>query len=725
MSENMEEIPIPISISNFIFYKMHKSCFGLTGTLGSKIERESIKEIYDMDSFDVPTHKPRIRVDTPPVIYPTTEMQLQEALKSVKACRDQGRPVLILCETINESEIVEEVLKNANVPFEMFNETQKKSGEEIIENAGKPGAVTVATNNAGRGTDIKLRGASLQNGGLHVILLFYPGSGRVEDQGRGRGGRQGEPGSSEMILSAKKLNLSPSQQVLDSTEILEILSLRRQMQISRNKHNSFCRSQIEREIFALASDFYSDLAKFHELLENSKFLREQAEPLSTRRLIENKDKDFYHLNIKDRQIAKDAYNLILEGGSVTCWTNVLKQTIKRIEKKLIADWAIYFYQPAQVLVDNAKLNENVSIAQLLDLLKEESDDSFSDVQDLFLKTTQLKIEDLLEEIKKLYNERRVEWSKYLESDGVMFYLREMTGLSLVNIGNSPHLPEQKKPVRAQIPHIKADVKEKAQAPSSFVRKPSPRVQNESVPKTEVTTLGTPIVPDAISLEDGFEFNRLTTVGDGSCGIHALNGELDANNVCFAPAFKEDRKEIADWLRVKHKEKTLPQCLKTNLVDYMANPAKAPQVFKEDPIIAGVLAELNKLIIKSGRDSKGKPMWLADDYKRYEEERTRILFEDNIVFEIYLKKIWEDPSKHLLINELAVAAFKYGKKVIIIQPEPLAVGRGKLQVGELCDKAEADMKENVDLNACLASGNYTFIYYNGHNHYERAELSKKA
>lgn len=462
-----QETLTPLSISNSIFYQMHQSCYGLTGTIGLTAERESIKEIYDMDSFDVPPHKRNQRVDASPVIFPSNEMQFQEVLKSVKACRANGRPILIICKTIKESEIFEAQLKKEKIPFEMINEMQTKDEDEIIENAGTPGAVTIATNVAGRGTDIKLKEDSILNGGLHVILTFYPDSERVEDQAKGRAGRQGQCGSSEMILSVEKLDI-PLKYLLNNEEILDSLLYQRQSRADLMKQSHSCRSQITRYIFSLASDFYRQLANFHQLLEDHKFLEERSTALSTLFFTLKKDQNFSHLNSKDRQIAIDAFNLLTAGsGSVSYWRNLLKQSINRIKNKMIAEFAIYFYQPIEELVNRSNFNKDISTKEMMNLMQGNAEDSttsepFKDILNkihlAIQETTKQKLENLLKNITEQFEKRKLEWNYYLDSsgNGVMLYLGEITGLNLTSIGNSNYVAEKKKPANVELPKFKSD-----------------------------------------------------------------------------------------------------------------------------------------------------------------------------------------------------------------------------------------------------------------------------
>ncbi len=189
------------AISHPVFFNKYDEIYGLTGTIGELIERDEIKAIYHVDIFDVPTHTPVLREKRPGVVVQTTEEQIPKIIASIQFHRANDRPVLILFETINQTEKFSAALKAANIPHLVLNEKQKEKEDFVIARAREAGAVTVATNMAGRGTDIVLSARAKAAGGLHVIFAFYPQNLRIEEQGFGRAGRQGQPGSGEMILS--------------------------------------------------------------------------------------------------------------------------------------------------------------------------------------------------------------------------------------------------------------------------------------------------------------------------------------------------------------------------------------------------------------------------------------------------------------------------------------------------------------------------------------------
>ncbi len=135
--EPKTETITPLSLAHCVLYPMYDSVFGLTGTLGSQLEREEIKEIYGIDSFDTPTYNPCIRKDSPVKILSSNKEWLEAILQVVKDCIAQDRPILVLSETIRDSQIIEELLKKENLPLEMLNEIQEKTEESILNRAGK------------------------------------------------------------------------------------------------------------------------------------------------------------------------------------------------------------------------------------------------------------------------------------------------------------------------------------------------------------------------------------------------------------------------------------------------------------------------------------------------------------------------------------------------------------------------------------------------------------
>ena len=172
------------------FFRMYTKLAGMTGT--AKTEQEEFREIYNMEVISVPTNKPVIRVDSPDVLYPTLDAKFNAVVKDIKARHEKGQPMLIGTVAIESSERLSKQLDEAKIPHTVLNAKNHFKEAEIIMNAGQRGAVTIATNMAGRGTDIKLGPGVTELGGLAVIGTERHESRRIDNQLRGRSGRQGD-----------------------------------------------------------------------------------------------------------------------------------------------------------------------------------------------------------------------------------------------------------------------------------------------------------------------------------------------------------------------------------------------------------------------------------------------------------------------------------------------------------------------------------------------------
>lgn len=214
-----------ISFQNY--FRMYEHLSGMTGTASTEVEE--FRKIYKLDVVVVPTHRPMVRRDLSDVIYKTLRGKYGAIVDEIGECHKKGQPVLVGTTSIEKNEIISEYLKRKKIPHNVLNAKNHEKEAEIIAEAGKPGAVTVATNMAGRGVDIVLGGALpdrksgmadekykaataykkwkevheevLKAGGLHVIGTERHEARRVDNQLRGRSGRQGDPGSSRFYLS--------------------------------------------------------------------------------------------------------------------------------------------------------------------------------------------------------------------------------------------------------------------------------------------------------------------------------------------------------------------------------------------------------------------------------------------------------------------------------------------------------------------------------------------
>ena len=210
-------------------FRMYKKLSGMTGTADT--EAFEFQSIYGLEVVVIPTHKPMIRKDNPDMVFLGQEQKYKAVIADIQDCHKRGQPVLVGTASIDVSELLAELLTKAKVPHEVLNAKQHEREAQIVAQAGAPGAVTIATNMAGRGTDIVLGGSLeaalaalpedasdvdrarvkaewkklheqvLAAGGLHIVGTERHESRRIDNQLRGRSGRQGDPGSSRFYLS--------------------------------------------------------------------------------------------------------------------------------------------------------------------------------------------------------------------------------------------------------------------------------------------------------------------------------------------------------------------------------------------------------------------------------------------------------------------------------------------------------------------------------------------
>lgn len=188
-----------VSFQNY--FRLYKKLSGMTGTAFT--EAEEFQQIYSLDVIQIPSNKPVIREDKEDLIFKTEKAKLRAVAEAIKEYHKQGRPVLVGSGSIAKNEMIAEYLEKEGIKFEILNAKNNEREAAIIEKAGEKGAITLATNIAGRGTDIKLGKGVKELGGLVVIGSERHESRRIDNQLRGRGGRQGDPGETQFYVSTE------------------------------------------------------------------------------------------------------------------------------------------------------------------------------------------------------------------------------------------------------------------------------------------------------------------------------------------------------------------------------------------------------------------------------------------------------------------------------------------------------------------------------------------
>lgn len=186
-----------ITIQNY--FRMYHKLSGMTGT--AETEAEELASIYNLNVFMVPTHLPVVRSDKDDLVYKTKREKYNAVIDEIAEAFHKGQPTLVGTISVETSELLSRMLNRKGIPHNVLNAKQHQREAEIVVRAGQPGAVTIATNMAGRGTDIKLGAGVKEKGGLYIIGTERHESRRIDDQLRGRSGRQGDPGSSLFFMS--------------------------------------------------------------------------------------------------------------------------------------------------------------------------------------------------------------------------------------------------------------------------------------------------------------------------------------------------------------------------------------------------------------------------------------------------------------------------------------------------------------------------------------------
>jgi ankyrin repeat protein len=332
------------SISHPSFFGLYSKIYGLTGTMGELEERQEVKTIYDIDSFDVPPHFTSKKQPLVTKFVRNPNDHYDQIVLSIKQNISEGRPVLVLFQSIEESEVFSKILTQNKLANNVLNEIQETHKEYILNKAGNPSVITIATNNAGRGTDIVLSKDSIKNGGLHVIVSFLPANLRVEEQVCGRAGRQGQPGSSEMIISINDpsiASLKPILIKLPEDQAISIILANRSNLVKKLSQHRVESSGTQKEIYKL-------LNKFTDSID---FIKSKLKELD----ISSFGKDYHHYKIVqgDAYFSKNSImdNLYKQGASLIAhqskgnrveWGPFINEAKEKYITFLSQRWAEFF-----------------------------------------------------------------------------------------------------------------------------------------------------------------------------------------------------------------------------------------------------------------------------------------------------------------------------------------------------------------------------------------------
>lgn len=375
------------SIAHSTYFNGYRNIFGVTGTMGEDVERNEIQKIYVIDSIDVPTHLPSKRNKLVDTICDETE-QFQKIYDEILAMQKQKRPLLILFKTVKESCHFSEYLlsRSSTLKHQLINETQRTEESYMIMKAGFPCAITIATNTAGRGTDIILSPASIKAGGLHVIFAFFPDNLRVEIQGFGRAGRQGQPGSCCMILKMqdetiqkllKQFNSLGEQRTFSKYDkvmqleesFIHFLKQCRTQAITKQSLYRYHSSQREAIFFAKLMSFFDSLKQLNQLFKDDHFKTKFLTACQSESLLAGSSSyEFTHkLWMPELEIAQTLLEKKYQDCSVD-WKGFYEQFTDTYLSYVKHLWAIFY----------TKIQDDIQ-DESLDIINQQVDAAYADV----------------------------------------------------------------------------------------------------------------------------------------------------------------------------------------------------------------------------------------------------------------------------------------------------------------------------------------------------------
>lgn len=394
-----EETKTSASITYQNLFRMYKKLSGMTGT--GKTEEEEFREIYNIRVVPIPTNRPIARIDHPDLLYPSLKSKFKAVVEDVKSRHEKGQPVLVGTVAVETSDYLSQLLVQAGVPHEVLNAKNHYKEAQIIMNAGQRGAVTIATNMAGRGTDIKLGEGVRELGGLCVIGTERHESRRIDNQLRGRSGRQGDPGESQFYLSLedelmRRFGSERIKAVLDRFKLSEEESVIRSKMFTR---------QVEGAQKRVEGNNY-DTRK--QVLQYDDVMREQREIIYAQRydvITANRD-----LAPEIKAMIKRTIKRIVEGASHS-------NKEERIEA--ILNFAKYNLVPEDTISENDI--EGKSDKEVIDYLYARAEEIYAS------QVAKLRDEESVQEFQKVLILRVVD-SKWTDHIDALDQLRNAVGL---------------------------------------------------------------------------------------------------------------------------------------------------------------------------------------------------------------------------------------------------------------------------------------------------------
>ena len=394
-----EETKTSASITYQNLFRMYKKLSGMPGT--GKTEEEEFREIYNIRVIPIPTNRPIARIDHPDLLYPSLKSKFKAVVEDVKSRHEKGQPVLVGTVAVETSDYLSQLLVQAGVPHEVLNAKNHYKEAQIIMNAGQRGAVTIATNMAGRGTDIKLGEGVRELGGLCVIGTERHESRRIDNQLRGRSGRQGDPGESQFYLSLedelmRRFGSERIKAVLDRFKLSEEESVIRS--------NMFTR-QVEGAQKRVEGNNY-DTRK--QVLQYDDVMREQREIIYAERydvITANRD-----LAPEIKAMIKRTIKRIVEGAS---------HSSKEERVEAILNFAKYNLVPEDTI--SASDIEGKSDKEVIDYLYARAEEIYAS------QVAQLRDEESVQEFQKVLILRVVD-SKWTDHIDALDQLRNAVGL---------------------------------------------------------------------------------------------------------------------------------------------------------------------------------------------------------------------------------------------------------------------------------------------------------